>query len=168
LHRDGNGLTFPRKEIPSGFFFQPDAQHISAVLFSISGTAPKFNRMGQEGPFHSNAVRMIRYGTRYRHDPNAAFPAPFVYEVGHSEWQETWREGTTLIHNPTAFHPVPAGLPGAGAEQRLEGSQIVADLAEPFRPYGSVTHNYPGDISTSHLQKIVNDLSATLMQLLPM
>lgn len=70
--------------------------------------------MGQEGAFRSNAVRMIRYGTCYRHDPNAALPAPFVYEVGDGEWQETWREGTTLIHNPAALHPVPAGLLGAG------------------------------------------------------
>lgn len=158
----------PGKEIPSGFFFQPDAQRISAVLFSNSGTAPKFNRMGQEGAFHSNAVRMIRYGTCYRHDPNAALPAPFVYEVGDGEWQETWREGTTLIHNPAALHPVRAGTLGAGEELRLESGQIVADIAEPFHPYGSITHNYPGDISTSHLQKIVNNLSAKLMQLLPM
>jgi hypothetical protein len=158
----------PGKEIPSGFFFQPDTQHVSAVFFSNSGTAPKFNRMGHEGPFHSDSVRMIRYGTCYRDDPNSALPAPFVYEVGDGEWQETWREGTTLIHNPNALHPVPAGLLGAGAEERLEGGRIVSTIADPFHPYGSLTMNFPGHTSTRNLQKVANRLSAQLLQLLPM
>lgn len=157
----------PGKEIPSGFFSQPDTQHISAVLFSNSGTAPKFNRMGHEGPFPSDAVRMIRYGTCYRDDPNSAMPAPFLYEVGDGEWQETWREGTTLIHNPNALYPVPVGLLGAGAEERLENGRIVATLADPFHPYGSVTLNFPGDISTSKLQEIADSISAKLTALLP-
>ena len=158
----------PRKEIPSGFFFQPDTWHISAVLFSNSGTVPKFNRMGQEGAFHSDGVRMIRYGTCYRDDPNSALPAPFLYEVGDGEWRETWREGTTLIHNPNAEHPVPAGLLGAAAEERLENGRIVAQIAEPFHPYGSLTLNFPGDIPTIKLQKIADRLSAKLTELLPL
>ena len=36
-----------KKEIPSGFFFQPKAEHISAVMFSNSGTISKFTRMGK-------------------------------------------------------------------------------------------------------------------------
>ena len=111
---------------------------------------------------------MIRYGICYRDDPNSALPAPFVYEVGDGEWQETWREGTTLIHNPNALHPVPAGLLGAGAEERLEGGRIVSTIADPFHPYGSLTMNFPGHTSTRNLQKVANRLSAQLLQLLPM
>jgi hypothetical protein len=37
-HKLGN------KKIPSGFFFQPKAEHISVVLFSNSGTISKFTR----------------------------------------------------------------------------------------------------------------------------
>lgn len=37
------------KRIPSGFFAQPNAENISAVLFSNTGTVAKFNRMGHEG-----------------------------------------------------------------------------------------------------------------------
>jgi len=40
---------FEGKKIPSGFFLQPDAEHISAVLFTSSGTISKFNRMGRLG-----------------------------------------------------------------------------------------------------------------------
>jgi hypothetical protein len=32
--------------------------------------------------FARRALMMIRRGTRYVHDPNAALPAPFAYEVG--------------------------------------------------------------------------------------
>lgn len=34
------------KVIPSGYFFQPGAENVSAVLFSSSGTISKFDRMG--------------------------------------------------------------------------------------------------------------------------
>jgi hypothetical protein len=78
-----------------------------------------------------------------------SLPAPFLYEVG--EGRETWREGTTLIHNPNAAHPVPAGLLGAGAEERFENGRIVARMAESFHPYGSITLNFPGDIPTAKL-----------------
>jgi hypothetical protein len=124
--------------------------------------------MGQEGELHSDGVRMIRYGTCYRDDPNSALPAPFLYEVGDGEGRETWREGTTLIHNPNAEHPVPAGLLGAGAEERLENGRIVAHIAEPFHPYGSVTLNFPGDIPTIKLQKIADQLNAKLTELIPL
>jgi len=160
--------SIPGKEIPSGFFFQPDTQYVSAVLFSNSGTAPKFNRMGHEGAFHSDAVRMIRYGTCYRDDPNSALPAPFVYEVGNPEGKETWREGTVLIHNPNALRPVPPGLLGAGEEEWFEDGRIVARVAEPFHPFGSLTLNFPGSTPTAKLQKIADRLSAKLTELLPL
>jgi hypothetical protein len=34
------------KVIPSNFFKQPEAEHVSAVVFSNSGTFSKFTRMG--------------------------------------------------------------------------------------------------------------------------
>ena len=41
------------KEVPSGYFFQPDAEHVSAVLFSASGTISKFNRIGRQAGFQT-------------------------------------------------------------------------------------------------------------------
>lgn len=128
------------KEIPSGFFAQPDAENISAVLFSNSGTIPKFNRMGHEGRYHRFGVRMLRYGTCYRHDPNATLPKPFLYEVGHQdELVESWREGTVLFKNPRARHQLPDEWLGASAEQDFVNEQAITTFAEPFHPYWSIT-----------------------------
>lgn len=156
------------KEIPSGFFNQPEVENISAILFSNSGTAPKFNRMGQEGSYRSDAVRMIRYGSCYRHDPNSEKPSGFVYEVGDGETTEKWSEGTVLIHNPHALHPIPPGLIGASAEERLEdGKTVTTFFCEGFHPFSSLTLTYPGDIPTAVLQRIANELSSELLKLFP-
>jgi hypothetical protein len=102
-HRSG------AKEIPSGFFNQPDVENVSAVLFCNSGTIPKFNRMGLQGAHFSPNIRMLRYGTCYSWMPEASKPEPFVYEVGDpSQGLETWGEGAVVFHNPNARHPLPA------------------------------------------------------------
>ncbi len=82
------------KQIPSGFFNLPGAEHISGILFSNTGTIPKFARMGHQGPYRDPDLKMFRMGTCYRHDPNASQAAPFIYEVGDPEAVETWWEGT--------------------------------------------------------------------------
>ena len=156
------------KEIPSGFFNQPDVENISAVLFSNSGTAPKFNRIGQEGTRRSNAVRMIRYGSCYRHDPNSDKPSGFVYEVGDGETTEKWNEGTVVIHNPHALHPLPPALMGASAEEKLEDGKIVTTFfCEGFHPYSSMTLTYPGNTPTAILEKIANKITGELLKLFP-
>jgi hypothetical protein len=48
------------KKIPAGFFLQPNSEHISAVLFTSSGTIAKFNRMGRLAGFGLKTQRMIR------------------------------------------------------------------------------------------------------------
>jgi hypothetical protein len=153
------------KRIPSGFFAQPGAENVSAVLFSNSGTIPKFNRMGFEGAYRNAAVRMIRFGTAYRDDPNATLPEPFMYEVGDPDWTgETWHEGTALIKNPNAVHPVPDNWIGAGAEDDLVDGRIVSTLAEGFHPYASMTLNFPGDASTSQIQRQVKPIADELLK----
>ena len=74
--------TFGGKTIPSGFFFQPGTDRVSAVLFSNSGTVSKFNRMGQQGPFFNPTLRLFRFGICYDQDPTATQPLRFGYEVG--------------------------------------------------------------------------------------
>src|SRR6266436_4525940 len=56
--------TWGQKVIPSGFFYLPDAAHISAVISNRQGTISKFNRMGHKARFGSDRVRMLRVGTR--------------------------------------------------------------------------------------------------------
>ena len=55
--------------IPSGFFDLPDAENVSAVLTTASGTISKFNRMGLLAGFGSGRVAMVREGTAVDHDP---------------------------------------------------------------------------------------------------
>ena len=118
---------FGVKETPSGFFAQPGAENISVVLFSNTGTIPKFNRMGHQEAYRNSAVRMIRWGTCYCYDPNATMPDIFLYEVGDpEEGMETWREGTVLQLNSWAVHPLPRAWFGASAEQYSEDGKLVS------------------------------------------
>ena len=126
-------------EIPSGYFFQPDAEHISAVLFSASGTISKFNRLGRQAGFGSPNVKMFRMGTHYDHDQNASMPKIFKYEVTEDS-QETWGEGVSMFHNPNALHPVPEELFPSIAHHRFKNGMIVSSIPE-FHPFASQTLN---------------------------
>lgn len=126
-------------EIQSGFFFQPDTEYVSAVLFSASGTISKFNRLGRQAGFGSPNVRMFRIGTCYDHDPNASVPKIFKYEVTEDS-QETWGEGVSMFHNPNATHPVPKQLFPSIAHHRFENDQIISILPD-FHPFASQTMN---------------------------
>jgi hypothetical protein len=126
------------KVIPSGFFFQPDAEHISAVLFSNSATISKFNRMGRLAGFGSPRVKMMRMGTCYDHDPNATKPKPFSCEVEPGQYRETWAEGLSMFHNPLAQHPVDPDMFPSIAHHFFEGD-VFRSFIPPFHPYGSRT-----------------------------
>ena len=45
-NRDLKSHTFKGKTIESGFFSLPDAENVSAVVFSNAGTLAKFDRIG--------------------------------------------------------------------------------------------------------------------------
>lgn len=127
------------KEIPSGFFFQPEAENVGAVLFSASGTISKFNRMGRQAGFKHPDVRMVRVGSYHDHNENASLPRMFTYEVDET-CSETWAEGISIFHNPNAKHPVPEKLFPAAAHHKFVEEQIVSLLPE-FYPYSSMTLN---------------------------
>ena len=128
------------KEIPSGFFFQPEAEHVSAVLANSSGTLSKFNRIGRMAGFGSKRVQMIRRGLAIDLDPNASEPVKFLHNVGSPEYRETWVEGCTVFHNPIARVPLDAGLiPGATHLRLREDGQIVPIARPAFHPLGSLT-----------------------------
>jgi len=127
------------KEIPSGYFFQPDAENVSAVLSSGSGTISKFNRIGRQAGFFDPSVTMIRLGTYYDHNPNASAPKLFQYIVDENS-EETWGEGLSMFHNPNAIHPVPKELFPSIAHHDFKDGQVVSQLPE-FHPYSSITLN---------------------------
>ena len=127
------------KQIPSGFFNLPNAENVSAVLFTNTGTVPKFLRMGHQGQYRDGELRVLRIGTCYRHDPDAVDPAPFMYEVGNPKAIETWRQGAVLIRNPKALHPLPREWLGAGIEEDLIDGKTITTWRDPFIPYASMT-----------------------------
>lgn len=99
------------KEIPSGFFDLEGSENVSAVLWTNSGTVPKFTRMAITGPYPDDDVSIVRFGNMIDHDPNAHLPLPFAFIVGDEDAPpETWGTGANLFHNPRAKHPVPLGL----------------------------------------------------------
>ena len=66
------------KRIPSGFFNQPGAEFISAVIFGNIGTVTKFNRIGYlRGYGRKGKLRMVRRGTCHDHDPDRTEPRVF-------------------------------------------------------------------------------------------
>ncbi|MFH1560817.1 MAG: glycosaminoglycan attachment protein [Chloroflexota bacterium] len=149
---DGRLIIVPRKvdshvyagkTIPSGFFSLPEAKHVSAVLFSNSGTISKFNRMGQMGRHRNPRIRLIRQGTCYNPDPNASTPAVFAYEVGDPRYQEWWGQGLEMFHNPVATHLVDRWLFPGIVHHRFEDGMIYTEAPE-FHPIASFTINIAG------------------------
>ncbi len=118
------------KRIPSGFFNLPDAEHVSAVLFSNSATLSKFNRMAKLAEFGNPDVMMFRVGTKHKFDPNATEPLPFKVEVVPGKYSESWSEGVRVYHNPRALIPIRENLFEGCSQHFLEDGRRVAILPE--------------------------------------
>ena len=131
------------KVIPSNFFGQPNAEYISAVIFSNSGTIPKFNRMGYQEGYNTDNVKIIRIGTYFNHDPNAAKPLSFFHNLDkilkQRNGKETWGEGLVVFHNPNAKHPIPIGFFPNACHSYIENGVFFAD-APVFHPFVSITN----------------------------
>ncbi|MBX8574909.1 hypothetical protein [Pseudomonas cichorii] len=156
------------KSIPSGFFKQPDSEHVSAIIFTNSGTIAKFNRIGQERFSADSSLVVFRHGTCYRNDPNASLPAPFLYEVGASgSPQETWMQGSVAIHNPNAKKPVPIGWLGTSADMFIRDGNIVTEFHEPFHPYMSMTQMFPSSSSILSLRRANDRIWQELIKMFP-
>src|SRR5699024_6681360 len=96
-------------KIPSGFFFQPNTENISAIIFSTCGTISKFNRMGKQADLGSELPILIRIGAFHNHESNAIDPTFRHYQVN-QESNETWSEGVIIFHNPNAKYPIDPNL----------------------------------------------------------
>lgn len=149
------------KEIPSGFFNQPDSENVSAILFSNSGTIAKFNRMGILGGFGSKRVLLIREGNRVDHDPNAVTPRSFRHIVNAPNYSETWTEGLDAFHNPRALIPLhPDSIPGA-AHHFLEEDGKMFSVTPEWHPLASFTKHFaPVDVQSA-LQRLTTSGSGS-------
>lgn len=127
------------KVIPSGYFRQPDAKHVSAVLFSNSGTIAKFNRMGVIAGYGDADTLLIRTGTAYNHEPEAEDPALFRHVVNDPTYHERWGEGLDVFHNPDAVVPLDPGLMPGAAHHFVKPNGERTSRIPDFHPLGSVT-----------------------------
>jgi hypothetical protein len=126
------------KRIPSGFFAEPGADHVSAVLFSNAGTVGKFGRMGFQDGIGRDQIRvMIRGGTAYDHDPDSVNPRQFTYEVGSR--RERWGEGLVVFHNPGALHPLDDGAFPDATHYRVDDTIIHVSSAPALHASQSIT-----------------------------
>jgi len=138
----GNYKKSNGTEIPSGFFFQPNSEHVSAIIFSTCGTLSKFNRMGKQAGFGTDKNILIRFGTFYNHTPNADKPEIVSYQVN-EESDETWSEGVAVYHNPNALIPLnPEFFDDRVAQSFFdkEDKLIHSKMPKKF-PYNSFTQN---------------------------
>lgn len=134
-----------QKIIPSGFFDLPDAQNVSAVLWTNAGTVPKFTRMALAGPYPDGGVTALRFGNMYDFDPNAHAPLPFAFIVGDPGTpHETWGQEAVLYHNPRAKFPIPLGLFDTVGEGHIEDGRYVEEMKSDFVPFFSLTHLIDG------------------------
>jgi hypothetical protein len=127
------------KSIPSAFFKQPDAENISAILFSNSATLSQFQRMGIEYGYGVPGVTVIRGGSCYQADVDADRPAWFQYEVTAGEHREDFAQGLTLLHNPWARIRLRRGLFTDISEGWLSRENLVNFTHPAFAPFESVT-----------------------------
>jgi hypothetical protein len=125
------------KVIPSGFFNQPGADQISAILFSNNGTVAKFDRMGYQQGIGRKRVWMGRYGFRADNDPNASAPLFFAEEVG--ERHERWSDGLVVFHNPNASTPLPHAALGDVAVSYAWVDGQIQHTHLPFHVFTSRT-----------------------------
>lgn len=120
------GHVWGTKRVRSGFFNLEHSEHISAVISTREADIWKFNRMGLKAGFGAPGIKMMRVGTRYINDPNAAAPEPVALEVHAADYTEEWTDGLQIYHNPNAEHPLePNAFPGA-VHHRLERGMLVS------------------------------------------
>lgn len=133
-----NGST-----VESGFFFLPECENVSGILFSSMGTLPKFTRMGIEAGFKREGINVLRCGTHYNHKEGASKPDFFSYEVN-EKGEETWSEGMNLYHNPNAKFPIDKSLFQNIAHHRFENKFIVSENPKfhPFNSFQMSVQNY--------------------------
>ncbi|GFP77436.1 glycosaminoglycan attachment protein [Clostridium fungisolvens] len=131
-------------KIPSGFFFQPGAENVSAIIHSASGTISKFDRMGKQSGFDTNNTIMIRVSTVYNSEPNADKPLVFENLVDEN-CEETWGEGISVYHNPNAVIPLPRDFFPSAAQHFLKDGKIVTvnSDAHVYSSYNLLISNMP-------------------------
>ncbi|MCA0373901.1 MAG: hypothetical protein LCH83_13745 [Proteobacteria bacterium] len=100
--------AFKGKIIPSGFFLQPDAENISAVLYSNGATLPTFARMARLAGLDDVNLKILRHLARP--SPAGFLPKFEVSDIDDPSYEESWADTITMYHNPFAKYPTDINL----------------------------------------------------------
>lgn len=121
---------YGEKVAPSGFFDLPDAENVSAVLFSNAGTIAKFDRMGVLAGYAPPNHRYFRTGLRANPDPNSPTGLPFHVEVGADNYDELWADELQVFHNPNARLPLARHTFGGIAQHWFEDGNLHSSVPD--------------------------------------
>jgi hypothetical protein len=135
--------TVGDKTIPSGFFLQPEAQCVSAVLFTNSGSNAKFSRMGYQHGVGCDVISMTRIGYCFNPRHDVMDPTFFLYNLDGPPFVEPWGQGLVVLHNPNALNPLPERFFVDALESHLEQGVL--------RSYPSHWHPLSSQTLTSYL-----------------
>ena len=138
--------TVGEKKIPSSFFGQPDTEHVSAVLFSNSGTVAKFSRMGYQAGVANDTTSIMRMGFALNDSPDAEDPVYFSYSLDAPPLVEPWGQGLKVLHNPNARYPLPLTFFTSAAQTVWRKDKPVTTVAG-WHPFASKTlHCHMGEL----------------------
>ena len=144
------------KEIPSYFFSQPETEHISAVVFTNSGTHAKFSRMGYLHGYGSDVLDIVRTGYFFNPDPDAMDPTLFSYNLDDLPLIETWGEGLVVCHNPRCLYPIPHDYFSDAVQACVENEKYTTDHSQ------SLWHPISSQTNVLHMGEIKEKLSSFL------
>jgi hypothetical protein len=131
--------------VRSGFFLQPEARHVSAVLYSNQFTVPKFFRLAGEVGCDPS-ITAIRRGVCYVTSPDSSVDlAEYEYRVGHpTAPEETWWQGVTLFYNPNAEVPLPRPFLSSTSAFSVDNEGTLIREVREFHPVTSFMSFGPG------------------------
>ena len=127
-----NAHQWKDKEIESGFFYLPESENVSAVLFSNNATLTTFNRMGQMAGLGLPDTKMMRVMEVFNHDPNSITPNFVSKFIDDEDYEEAWGDGLVMYHNPNAKFPIDINcFPGISHMFFDKSRRIVYGYPEP-------------------------------------
>ena len=130
--------TVGKKTIPSGFFFQPEAQHISAVLFTNCGSISKLSRMGYQHGIGCDVISMTRTGYCWNPRSDVMDPTFFSYNLDGPPFVESWGQGLVVLHNPNALKPLPNNFIVDAVQSHFEDGALRSEPPD-WHPLSSQT-----------------------------
>lgn len=129
------------KEIPSKFFGQPETEHVSAIIFTNSGSNGKFARMGFQTGYGSKTVSIVRTGLSFNPHPDAMDPTLFSYSLDSPPFVESWGQGMVVLHNPSCLHPIDREFFVDAAQGYITDGRYASDVPR-WHPFTSRTTVY--------------------------